>query len=127
MQNVELLGPNNHGLWEGCDGALLTPLYHMTQYHYADLIKTSVQRYGEGVWHIIYQAEHRMRLENMEQRRRGGLQGQASATQFGGHHTSFDSARPWGWVRREAIKDALFWRRELEEPGLLILSKITST
>ena len=63
----------------------------------------------------------------MERHRRGGLQEQAFATQSGGHHTSCDPARPWDWVRREAIKDAMFWRRELEEPCLLILSKITST
>ena len=28
IRNVELPGPNNHGLWKGCYGVLMTAQYH---------------------------------------------------------------------------------------------------
>ena len=48
MRNVELSGPNNHGLWKGCYGVLFTALISHNAVgiapltDYADLIKTYV-------------------------------------------------------------------------------------
>ena len=132
MRNVELSGPATHGLWEGCHGILFTALISHDAVgiaaltDYADLIKMYVARYGEGVWHIIYQADHRQRHENMERHRRRGLQEHADATGAGRSHP-LDPNRPWDWVWRQAVRDITFWRRELEEPCLLVLSKVTSS
>lgn len=42
---------------------------------YIDLVKSYVVRYGSGCWHLIYQADVRMRPEHAERiRRRGELE-----------------------------------------------------
>eukprot|EP00972_Heterocapsa_arctica_P094000 13863861-Heterocapsa_arctica.AAC.1 len=35
----------------------------------------------------------------------------------------FDPARPWNAVWRRAIEDDRFWKKEFEDPALLILTK----
>ena len=53
---------------------------------------------------------------------RRGLDEQAAAQAVVGV-TSFDSDKPWDWIWKDATNNANFWRKELEEPGMLILAK----
>ena len=58
----------------------------------------------------------------MERVRRRGEEERAAALGAGGAHP-MDPLRPWNWVWGEVLKDADFWRIELEEPALLTLNR----
>ena len=92
---------------------------------YADLITRYAQRYGRPTWHIVYQADVRCRLEHMERLRRRGASESQDAASAGGAH-AFRDQRPWEWVWAQAVLDAAFWRQELEEPCLLVLTRTAS-
>ena len=59
----------------------------------------------------------------MERIRRRGEEESAKAKSSGGTHP-FDDLRPWNWVWNEAVNNSeKFWKRELENPGLRVLSR----
>ena len=87
------------------------------------VITSYAYRYGQEVWALIYQIDVRARLEHMERIRRLGSAARAQAVEAGGSH-AFDPAVPWEWVFRQTAEDAQFWRRELEEPALLIKTRV---
>ena len=75
--------------------------------NYASKIQMYVKRYGPSLWYLIYQADHRMRLENMERIRRRGELERSNALAAGGTHT-FDPGRPWNWVWKQSTYDGTF-------------------
>ena len=89
---------------------------------YRDIIKSYANRYGPKVWVIVYQADVRCRSEHMERIRRRG-EAESAVAKAAGHTHALEAARPWDWVWSEAIKDLEFWRIELEEPALLMLTR----
>ena len=91
--------------------------------HWMKNIAEYARRYGPSVWPMIYQAEVRARLEHLERVRRAGQQAHDGAIKAGGT-TDFDPAHPWEWAFRRCADDVLFWRRELEEPALLVRSHV---
>jgi len=59
----------------------------------------------------------------MERVRRTGVAARSKAVSVGGSH-AFDPTLPWEWVFRLTAEDSQFWRRELEEPALLIKTRV---
>ena len=131
LQAVEIVGPPTHADWFKCYLVLRTALIMLDQVglatldRYASQINEFANRYGPIVWHIIYQADVRARLEHMERIRRIGIEQHAKATAAGLAH-EYDPDKPWDYVWSKMIEDATFWRRELEEPCILVLAKTSS-
>ncbi len=87
---------------------------------YHDVIKQYANRYGPKVWIIVYQADVRARLEHVDRMRRNGIKLHSAGASTG--KRIFDKERPWDWSFHEALSDGAFWKRELEELALLVLS-----
>ena len=51
---------------------------------------------------------------------------EADTAKNAGRPHPYDEAKPWNFIWRLAAEDALFWRREVEEPCLLVLSRSSS-
>ena len=128
MKMVEIAGPSAFPLWQTCYDVLETGLVQLdivkiartSNYH--EVFKHYISRYGERVWHIMYQADVRMRQEEMPRLCRQGMEEYNTAIAAGGSH-AFNPEKPWDWVWDQAVKHSSFWRRELEEPCFLVLSK----
>ena len=60
---------------------------------------------------VLYQADVRARMEHLERLRRQGTRDPA-----------FKVAQPWDWSLRQVTLDGAFWKKEMEEPAILILS-----
>ena len=125
---VEVAGPPSFDFWARSYQCLRTALISWKAVDlgrldlYAGMVKRYVTRYGPTVWLQIYQAEVRCRSDHMERVRRRGEEERAAALGAGGAHP-MDPLRPWNWVWGEVLKDADFWRIELEEPALLTLNR----
>ena len=125
---IEVSGPPDIDCWSRSYACLRTALISWKAVElgrldmYANMIKRYVSRYGSSVWFQIYQAESRCRSEHMERVRRRGDEERARATAAGMSHP-MNPKRPWDWVWGEVLIDAHFWRIELEEPALIILSR----
>jgi hypothetical protein len=127
LQTKECFGPSTFLDWEasfkvyrtGC--IMLNAVSISALDAYRDLISNYVLRYGQAVWLIIYQADVRARLEHLERARRKGARLHAASAPSGDY--GYDTAKPWDWCFRNVTEDHAFWRRELEEPAILVLSK----
>jgi hypothetical protein len=125
---IEVAGPPGYDYWLKSYQCLRTALISWKAVRlgrldlYASLIKRYVSRYGATVWYQIYQAETRCRGEHMERVRRRGEEERAIALAAGTAHP-MDPTCPWDWVWGQALVDANFWRMELEEPALLMLTR----
>ena len=78
LNTVELAGPPTFEMWEKCmtvfrtgciQLGLLTPARVDA---YIDVVKSYNTRYSHSCWHLVYQADVRMRLEHTERVRRRG-------------------------------------------------------
>eukprot|EP00971_Amphidinium_carterae_P140420 2782406-Amphidinium_carterae.1 len=65
-------------------------------------------------------SEHMVRL-------RRDLEEQRAKAQANGRSHEFDPSKPWESVWASAIMDTAFWRKELEEPALVLLSRGASS
>ncbi len=130
LKPVEIYGPSGFDDWEQCYHVfrtgciMLNAVSLSTLDRYRDLIKGYSNRYGAKVWVIIYQADVRARLEHIERMRRRGAKLSVAGASTG--ERAFDASRPWDWSFAEAVADGAFWKRELEEPALLVLSRAGS-
>jgi hypothetical protein len=128
LVKVELKGPPDLETWHSCYRLLRTARISFQAVTvarldaYNDLIHRYAARYSRSTWHLVYQADVRCRLENMERLRRRGAAEHATATAAGGTHP-YDPAHPWEYVWDQAVLESPFWTRELEEPALLVLSR----
>ena len=123
---TEVAGPPSHDHWLSSYLCLRTALVSW-QYvdlgridQYSTMIGRYVSHYGASAWLQIYQADVRMRSEQMERIRRRGDEESAITAAAGGSH-AMSPKRPWDWVWAEAVNDMVFWRFELEEPAQLLL------
>ena len=96
---VEYKGPITYRFCEQCYSILRTLLIFLDAAELGPLeqYKERIQRYGmeypPSVWHLIYQADHRMRKEHMERIfRKGELLKSKDASHL------FDPQFPWRWV-----------------------------
>lgn len=131
LKMVELVGPPDFDTWLRSYQLLLTGLVGFGAVSlgplldYAEKIRSYTQRYGESTWALLYQADVRCRQEHMERVRRELERGAAKANAEGrlAAHP-FDPAKPWDSVWSASVKDGEFWRREFEEPALLVLTHV---
>jgi hypothetical protein len=130
LKPVEIFGPACVEDWEQCfhvfrTGCLMLNAVALgTLDRYRDLIKYYSARYSGKVWVIIYQADVRARLEHIERMKRRGMKLVANGASTG--ERPFVAERPWDWSFAECVADHGFWKRELEEPALLVLSRAGS-
>lgn len=126
---IEITGPPNHSSWELSFATLATGCIMLDEIRparldaYKKLIKRYHDRYGNQVWAILYQADVRARQVHAERVRRRGQDEHDAAAQAGGSHP-FDPEHPWNWVYGQlADQEHSFWRREVEEPAMLVLAR----
>ena len=131
LKSVELHGPANIGLWLQSYQVLVNTLVMLdtvdlgTLLTYKEKIEKFHDRYGEKICAILYQADVRCRLELMERTKRQLAAAHEAATSSGGT-TQYDPNRPWNMVWQSVIADEAFWRAEVIEPGMLILTKVAN-
>jgi len=131
LQKGELFGPSSFADWSKSYKVLATILLMLEQVWpeeldgYHELIKEYACRYGSKGWLTVYQADVRCRQEKMQIIRRRGVElwntDQAAATRAG-----FNPDFPWRYVWSNAVLDASFWLREVQEKCILLITKSTS-
>lgn len=132
LRTVEMYGPNNLGAWLQSYNVLMTVLVmldavdlgHLQKYR--SHIERLAERYGQRVWSVIYQGDVRCRLEHMERLKRN-LKAEHDRVLRAGGTSDFDESRPWNQVWAKATQDETFWREEVIEPCMLIITRISST
>jgi hypothetical protein len=101
LARVELLGPASFEEWRKSYAILRTALIMLEQVDPAALdaysanIERLSRRYGTAIWTVLYQADVRMRLEQMERIRRRGVEAHREAVESGGIHP-YSTMKPWG-------------------------------
>ena len=131
LQECELFGPSSFADWSKSYKVLATILLMLEQVWpeeldgYHELIKEYAGRYGPNGWPTVYQADVRCRQEKMQIIRRHGVElwntDQAAAARAG-----FNPDFPWRYVWSNAVLEASFWLREVQEKCLLLITKSTS-
>ena len=128
LKRTELYGPPTLEEWErsyrpfrtGC--IMLSMIDPANLDLYANHIRASVQRFGMVAGPVIYQADVRARLEQIERVRRKAEHEHEQCIQKGGT-SPFEPNRPWNFCFKMLVDDDKFWRKELEQPALLVLSR----
>ena len=124
-------GPTNLGAWLQSYNVLMTVLVmidavdlgHLQKYR--SHIERLAERYGPRVWSVIYQGDVRCRLEHMERLKRA-LKTEHDKVINAGGKSDYDEQRPWNQVWARATADETFWREEVIEPCMLIITRISS-
>jgi hypothetical protein len=134
----ELSGPSNYEQWECCYMVYRTALIMLEMVSPAacDLYRDHVKQYntryltgsGQGsCWALIYQSDTRAHRELAERiRRRGQLdfeQIKSSTPEGRPIISEYDPKRPWDYVFRRLPLEFSFWKRELEDSAMLIITK----
>ena len=128
---TELRGPSSFEEWLPCWGVFRTACIMLaiaspeTLDRYAAQIKKLSTRYGTKAWLLTYQADVRMRLEQIERIKRvGASKHAASAANAALPPCGYDPAMPWEWCLDKALSDTSFWHDEVEAPALLIRAQV---
>ena len=116
FHTVEFYGPADFQTWSASFDVLLTAhvgfqsvsLGGLVEYH--GLIKTFHERFGAACWWVIYQGDVRNRLEHMVRLKRDLTEEE-------------NRDMPWTHVWRKSVVDSTFWKREVEDPCVLILAR----
>ena len=123
LMQAEMYGPPCIDQWVACSMVARTAfiMLSITQpsgydaYH--ELIRSYAMRYGELCWALIYQADTRARRELAERiYRRLDLAGSFLVN-------GSPVAMPWDLVYRVMVDEYSFWRREIEDPAIIIITK----
>ena len=129
LQNIELNGPADLDVWSYCYDVLQNSLFMMDAVSlgplmaYSKMIRGYMKRYGTSVWHVLYQADVRMRLEQMTRIFRRLKSDYHAKDPEAKKYDHFDPSRPWNHVWHMATEDAQWWRHEFEEPALLLINR----
>ena len=101
LRNVELNGPLDLDMWISCY-RLLEAAFVMLDIvdlgplqRYREMIVSYARRYGPTVWHLLYQADTRTRLEHMDRIYRRAL---SDPTKVIDEKSSLFDTRPWNRV-----------------------------
>jgi hypothetical protein len=130
--HLELNGPADIDMWTMSYDLLSSALIMLDVVDlgplqmYKKMITGYHKRYGHTTWHIVYQADTRMRLEQMDRLLRAAAANHDRATREG-KTSDFKPERPWNSVWLDSINDGNWWRYELEEPALLHLNRKAAT
>ena len=106
-RTLDMIGPPTFDTWEACFDVYATVMLMLaardlgSRTEYMDLPRRMHRRYGAMCWHIQYQAEARMRLEQLPRIYARGLRESAAASAQGGTH-AYDRSGPWSWVFAQA-------------------------
>ena len=128
LQQAQVFGPPSIDEWLAgfavfkTGSVLLGELTPATADHWMKTIQRYAQRYSVNLWPLVYQTDVRARLEHMERVRRQGAEAHRLAVAAGGSHP-YDPAHPWEWTFRATADDAQFWRIELEEPAIRVVTE----
>ena len=129
IRTVELQGPPNITNWLASFNVLITALV-MTKAidlgiltKYRAHIERLHDRYSQKIWAILYQADVRFRLEFLERVKRECAAEHDQAVK-NGSTTPFDPQRPWNYTWQKALSFDSFWREEVVEPSMLLLTKV---
>ena len=133
VQETELAGPPTLEHWMECWQIFATAMlgFHAmtlgTTLDYAALMEEYHSRYGSVIWAVLYQADVRFRLEHLERIRRT-LDLQNAEARAANVLPTFKLSKemPWDSCFQFGMKDAGFWKREFEEPALLVVTKSRS-
>ena len=131
FKTVELFGPSDIALWETCwevfttACVMLDTVDRATLARYARRINHYSRRYGSQVWHALYQSDVRARSEEWPRMRIAAITEHNRLLALG-QPSTFNPANPWGKSLAMVLDSAEWWRREVEEPCLMILAKLTT-
>ena len=128
---LEIYGPSTFQEWDSCYELLITGLVGFKAVElgnlleYQSVIKGFHERYGPSFWPLIYQAESRMRAEQMERLRRG-VEEKWTTAKDGGFPAmvEFNPEKPWDAAWRAACEDTRWWKKELEDTAEDIKDKV---
>eukprot|EP00971_Amphidinium_carterae_P188505 3741792-Amphidinium_carterae.1 len=84
-----------------------------------------MDRYSASAWPLIYQAEVRARLE-LSKRLRHKCQLEYEQAMSSGAGHAFDPTVTWELVFQRLVEECPFWKKEVEEPAILYLTKTAS-
>ena len=94
---------------------------------YTPKVADNDQRCVPSSWALLCQCGVRCHMEHMERVRRKLESAHAAALAAGRHPSiDFDPAKVWDGVWRAAVGDTDFWRRQFEEPALLLKVHIST-
>jgi hypothetical protein len=119
----EFKGPPSLEMWEQSYQILRTGLLFLGEVDlgpmemYRERIRGYIRKWGPSIWHLVYQAEVRMRREEMELIRRTGAEAKSADPSH-----AYDPNRPWNWVWRQAANDAAFWKDQLEDSAIMVIT-----
>ncbi len=91
---------------------------------YKDHIRQYAQRYTSVCWPLIYQADTRARRELMVRMQRKLVSEHARCPDQSAH--PYDPQRPWDLVLRTVGEEFSFWKKEVEDPAMMILMRAKS-
>ena len=126
---IEMYGPNCIASWQGCYDVLTTALIMLKKVRrknlrrYRVLITKYAMTYGFTVWHLLYQADVRMRQEHMPRLRIQALEDNAREL-AANRPALFDIDSIWNHVWEMALADEQFWKWELEHPAMMVLARV---
>ena len=124
----EMAGPMTYDQWEACFMVFRSAMV-MLEFAspssldgYRDHVRQYSTRFGTQCWALIYQTDTRARREHAERlRRRANTE--LTALDAIGVKGAYNPKRPWEYVFRQLPVEFAFWKRELEDPALLILAR----
>ena len=130
----EMSGPATYEQWESCYAVFSTACVMLEIIapaaldNYRDHIRGYAHRYPSAVWPLVFQADTRARRELSERIRRrvatehASLTAAALTSGSGPVLHPFDSIKPWKYVWGLLSGERTFWSKEVEEPGILIMT-----
>jgi len=132
LMRTELVGPMTFGQWDACYNVFRTACIMLdiatpaALDAYRDHIRRYTQRFSEDCWALVYQADTRARRELAERIRRKAskVSGTESSVQ-GSEGFVFDTSQPWDFVFRMLPLQFSFWKTEVEDAALLIMTRAT--
>jgi hypothetical protein len=123
LTQAELYGPNCIDQWIACSLVARTALIMLSIVQpsgydlYHDLIRNYAARFGPLCWPLLYQADTRARRELAERiYRRLDREGKFLVS-------GIAVRMPWDLVYRAMVDEYSFWRREVEDPSILVITR----
>ena len=130
LRTLELYGPNRLGTWLQSYNVLLAVLVMIDAVWWTlDTFKRTGRTLRVCQRDMVPKSGlssiKQMSAADMERLKRS-LKVEHDAATAAGKTTDYDDKRPWNLVWARAVTDEALWREEVNEPCMLILTKITS-